>query len=502
LVEQANGNSAVDPAQEEDPDTSDSFLREVARTPPYDPSLVTTARPLAQSSGALVAGRYRLEYALGEGGMGVVWQAVHAVTRRPVALKFLKRARDDRDPSAVRRFLREARAACAVQHPSVVEILDVLELEDGSPVIVMELLKGETLAQRLTREQSLSLSEAARILVPVCSAVRCAHALGIVHRDLKPENIFLVQPTAKSAVKVLDFGIAKLTAAEGDAAQTAATTGTHTILGTPHYMAPEQIFGEKDIDHRADVWALGVILYEMLCGVRPIGPGNLGQICKVLMTDAIVPIHERAPHLPPGILRLVTRMMSRDKASRPADVRDVLAVLSPFADPDFTPVDAAAAGRAPSRRAAHRWPFIVGASSALVLAALASMVRPWSAPSQPSPVPSTPPPAASATPTADVPSPMGEALPLAATTPAAEARRPPESETRAASGAPSIQPWPAVTKVPPPLSAKAKAAALVPSSAPVAPSANPTAAALGTKGEPCDRSRDCARGLCVAFECQ
>ena len=211
----------------------DSLMRDIARAPGLTPrgsTLESSSVAVAVLvAGTLIGGRFRLERMLGEGGMGVVWAATHAVTRKPVALKFLKRSRND-DARAVQRFLREARAACAVRHPSVVEVHDVLELEDGSPVMVMDLLSGETLAQRLTRERVMSLPDVTRIMVHVCSAVGCAHALGIVHRDLKPENIFLVQSPSGRAVKVLDFGIAKLTASEGDAAQTGVITGTGAIL--------------------------------------------------------------------------------------------------------------------------------------------------------------------------------------------------------------------------------------------------------------------------------
>jgi serine/threonine-protein kinase len=196
--------------------------------------------------------------------------------------------------------------------------------------MVMDLLTGETLAQRLARVHVVSLPELARIMVDVCSAVGSAHALGIIHCDLKPQNIFLAESTSGIDVKVLDFGIAKLTALEGDAAHSAASTDTGAILGTPHYMAPEQLFGEKDVDLRADIWALGVIFYEALSGTRPTQAANVGQIYKVVVTDAIVPLNKRAPHLPNAIVDLVTRMLSRDRTKRPCDVREVLAVLADF----------------------------------------------------------------------------------------------------------------------------------------------------------------------------
>ncbi len=173
----------------------------------------------------------------------------------------------------------------------------------------------------------------------VCSAVGCAHALGIVHRDLKPENIFLATtPGGGREVKVLDFGIAKLTASEGDAAHTGATTGTGAILGTPYYVAPEQLFGERDIDHRADLWALGIILYEALSGQRPTSGDNVGQIYKVVMPAAIAPLQTRARYLPAEVTAGVGRILTRERSARPAAARAVLAVLSQYTNETFVGV--------------------------------------------------------------------------------------------------------------------------------------------------------------------
>jgi serine/threonine protein kinase len=216
----------------------------------------------------------------------------------------------------------------------------------------MDLLTGETLAQRLARERVLSVPEVARLMVHVCSAVGRSHALGIVHRDLKPENIFLAHSATGLEVKVLDFGIAKLTASEGDAARTAAMTRPGVVLGTPCYMAPEQILGEKDIDHRADIWALGVVFYEALCGVRPAQATNLGAVGEAVVSvnGAIVPLAQRAPHLPVPILELVSRMLTRDRSQRPADTRVVLSVLSNYTEEPFVLIDAPQAGAHPLRR--------------------------------------------------------------------------------------------------------------------------------------------------------
>ncbi|APR86579.1 Serine/threonine protein kinase [Minicystis rosea] len=258
--------------------------------------------------------------------MGEVWAAKHSVTRRDVALKFL--TVDQGVMSTMRRrFLREARAAAAVNHPSVIQIHDVFELQDETPVMVMDLLVGESLGDKLAREGALSVAETARLLAPVVSAVGTAHALGIVHRDLKPENIFLVRAMETDAeVKVLDFGIAKL-GSTMELGQTGAVTGTGAVLGTPYYMALEQAYGEKDIDHRADIWSLGVVLYECLAGRRPIDGDNFGQIVKFLNHGTIPSLAELAPHVPADVDQLVMRMLQRAREDRPQDLREVLTIL-------------------------------------------------------------------------------------------------------------------------------------------------------------------------------
>jgi serine/threonine-protein kinase len=277
--------------------------------------------------GTVIAGRYRLDRLLGEGGMGQVWSATHAVTQRTVALKFLK-ASSHMQPELRRRFVREARAASAVKHPNVVEIHDFFELDDGTPVMMMDLLQGETFGQRLSREHALSLKDTVDILLPVTSAVGTAHALGIVHRDLKPDNVFLCAGR-HTEIKVLDFGIAKLTGADDTGADAGNLTDTGAVLGTPCYMSPEQSFGERDLDHRSDIWAIGVMLYEALSGTRPVDGDNIGQVIKRLLNEGITPIEVLVPDLPPDVAALVGRMLCRERAGRPEDLREVHDALAP-----------------------------------------------------------------------------------------------------------------------------------------------------------------------------
>ena len=324
----------------------------------------------------LVAGdRFCLERRLGAGGMGEVWAARHIVTKRRVALKFLKpsRAADARSRA---RIALEARAASAVHHPNVVQIHDVGELDSGLPFLVMDLLEGETLASRLARDTRLSPAEVARVMLPVVDAVRAAHAVGVVHRDLKPENVFLSSgEQGEVEVKVLDFGIAKLLDSVEEGAGPP-LTATGEVLGSSLYMAPEQIYGESDVDGRADVWALGVILYEVLSGTRPTQRATSGQVLKAITIDEIVPLTRARSDVPPALARVVMRMLSRDRALRPT--LDVVAEV--LARPD-------------GARSRMRW-----ASALLVPAALAVVYAHGDPASRPS----------------DAPHPRDEVQPLAA----------------------------------------------------------------------------------------
>ncbi len=273
--------------------------------------------------GQNVAGRFLLEERLGAGGTGEVWRARDLVTKRLVALKVLNRDRADR--TATLRLVREAQASCAVRHPNVRAVYDVLHADSDNPTMIMELLEGETLAARLDREVRLAVPVAAGILRQVCSAVESAHLLGIVHRDLKPANVFLCRGPNATA-KVLDFGIARVSPLNADEAEQR-LTATGALLGTPLYMAPEQAFGERDVDQRADVWALGMILYESLSGVNPTAGENLGQIIRNIVTRPVPPLREVAPEVPLEIDALTGCMLSRAREQRPS-LREVIDTLA------------------------------------------------------------------------------------------------------------------------------------------------------------------------------
>jgi eukaryotic-like serine/threonine-protein kinase len=281
---------------------------------------------VALTIGTVIGGRYRLDRLLGEGGMGQVWAATHNITGGRVALKFVK-AVGDAKAEVHKRFLREARAATLVEHPNVVTIRDVFD-HDETPVIVMDLLHGETLAALLSREGKLELGDAARLILPVIAAVGAAHEAGLIHRDLKPENVFLSKGQTGEMVRVLDFGIAKLVRRDVDEFASTAVTQSGTVIGTPAYMAPEQLFGEKDLDYRADVWAIGVMIYEMLAGHRPVDGDNFGQLAKKLLSQSIKPLSEERPDLPDDVVGIVMRMLARERNDRLSDLREAADVLA------------------------------------------------------------------------------------------------------------------------------------------------------------------------------
>ena len=257
----------------------------------------------------VVAERFRLNRVIGRGGMGSVWHATHLGLDIPCAVKFIE-GNYALQPEAQTRFEREAKAAAHLRSPHVVQILDH-GVWQGVPYIAMELLEGEDLGHRLNRVGRLHPKDCCVIMAQVARALTKAHAMGIVHRDLKPDNIFLVRDDDREIAKVLDFGIAKLTGAiEGSATKTGA------MLGTPYYMSPEQAQGTKAVDHRSDLWSLGVIVFRALTGILPFESTAIGDLLMRIIVGPIPVPSQVAPWLPPGFDAWWAKAASRDPALR------------------------------------------------------------------------------------------------------------------------------------------------------------------------------------------
>jgi len=261
-------------------------------------------------------GNYQVVQRLGEGGMATVYLATHPTLGRRVAVKVLN-ADLARLDQMVQRFFNEARAASAIGHRGIVEVFDLGTLPSGAPYIVMEYLDGESLAQRMIRTGRLSLDTAADIAGQAAGVMEAAHARGIVHRDLKPDNLFLVPDPlwpGRELVKLLDFGIAKLTQRPPDAADQRTRTGV--ILGTPRYMSPEQCRESRDVDHRTDVYSLGVVLYEMLAGAPPFVSGSWGELAHMHIGVAPPPLQTHMPDVPTSVAEIVHRALEKEPAAR------------------------------------------------------------------------------------------------------------------------------------------------------------------------------------------
>jgi serine/threonine protein kinase len=269
-------------------------------------------------AGRVLGGRFRLEHQLGEGGFGTIWRAEQLVLGATVAVKLIDLA-IARQAGALERFLREAQAAATLRSPHVVQILDY-GVEGDQPFIAMELLEGETLAQRLHRVGRLAPSESLRIVTHVARAMSRAHECNIVHRDLKPENVFLVRNEDDEVAKVLDFGVAKMKSPILIDESTQTRTGS--LIGTPHYMSPEQVQGNKTVDYRSDIWALGVIAFEMFTGQRPFTGNALGDLVLQICVRDIIKPSQLAP-VPAGFDEWFSRAAERDQEKRFQSAREL-----------------------------------------------------------------------------------------------------------------------------------------------------------------------------------
>lgn len=280
--------------------------------------------------GDVLAGKYRIERLIGRGGMAEVYAAHHEMLNQTVAIKMLlPDVAESAEASA--RFLNEARAAARVRGEHIASVMDVGTLPDGTAYMVLEYLEGKDLEDYATEHRQLPVTEAVDYLLDALQALAQAHAVGIVHRDLKPGNLFLARrPDGSSIVKVLDFGISKVSRAPNDVHVTA----TSVILGSPFYMAPEQARSAKSVDARADIWAIGVILYRLLSGAEPLRGESLTDLLLAIVQDEPKPLRELRPDAPEELAAVIDRCMRKKPDDRYQNVGELALALAPFGGPD------------------------------------------------------------------------------------------------------------------------------------------------------------------------
>ncbi len=277
--------------------------------------------------GDVIGGKYRIVRLIGDGGMGTVYEAHHQFLETTVALKFLHSELAQR-AGLGSRFLQEARVSARIRSPHVTHVTDVDQTADGSPYLVMELLHGEPLQQAMDRRGKLPVDQAVDFALQILSGLESAHAIGVVHRDLKPDNVFIVPATGGPLLKLIDFGIAKLRASTEFQK---GLTRAGVIMGTPEYMAPEQLFAAENVDHRADLYSLGVILFEMLAGRRPADGDDVETIVAAVVSGNVRRLGALDPTLNPGLVAVVERAMMPDREARFATALDMRLALAPFA---------------------------------------------------------------------------------------------------------------------------------------------------------------------------
>ena len=279
--------------------------------------------------GTLIGGKYRLNTLVGVGGMGTVWAATNTSIDQRVAIKLISSAYAN-SPEVRARFLTEARAAAMLRSRYAVQIFDSGETEDSTPFIVMELLEGENLAERLGNVGPVPLKEAVRIVQQVGKGLSKAHALGIIHRDLKPENVFLARSDDDEGyvAKILDFGIAKIAEARRDKI----STGSGSVLGTPLFMSPEQMRG-LTVDHRSDLYSLGMVTFNMLTGRTALSAEEFGDIVLETWTQPLVDVQRVAPWIPKAIDAWVKRACARDPGDRFQTADEMMAAFAEAARP-------------------------------------------------------------------------------------------------------------------------------------------------------------------------
>ena len=271
-------------------------------------------------------GNFQLLRTLGEGGMGVVYEAQHMTMHRRAAIKVL-RSELASDPQAIRRFFNEARATNEVRHPGIVQIYDCGTHQDGSPWLIMELLEGETLSRRIGRVGAMPATDVIGLGAQAASVLEAAHRAGIIHRDLKPDNLFIVnnqETDSGERVKVLDFGIAKLTSSGGAKSM---HTQTGMLMGTPLYMSPEQCRGTGQVDARSDIYSFGLILYQMISGELPFVSEGMGELFDMQMNRPPPPLQKKVPGVNAALAATIEKMLRKNPAERVQTMGEVQRAL-------------------------------------------------------------------------------------------------------------------------------------------------------------------------------
>jgi len=397
--------------------------------------------------GTVLASKYRIDRLLGSGGMGVVYEAENTWTARRVAIKLLHPFFSS-EPEVVQRFLQEAKNASRIDHPNVVDVLDMgQDPVSGSLYMVQEFLVGETLRDRLRSAGRLSVAKACAVLLPILEALDAAHRAGVIHRDVKPENIFLThRQSGEPEPKLIDFGVSKVMARE-----LAVELSTQKPIGTPLYMSPEQLRVEDDIDERSDVWSMGVVLYEAVCGRRPFDARSNIEVGMQILAGGFLPPRDVAPEVPVALGRVIERALASERSGRFPTVREMIDAL-------------VSARTAPASRLSRRYPWLIGGGSA-VLVAVWVLLSGGTSPSSTTkarPQPSDPPPVM--TPPGPSPPPVAEpAKPLVV--PASTNAAPASTSHRKR----SLRRSPAPASAPAPSPAEATAPPAIPAAAPPPP---------------------------------
>jgi serine/threonine protein kinase len=335
-VREVSGGSmqAVNPAASQGPRTTDD-----------DPTEISSAAALASTRLAApaptFAGRYRVRGLIARGGMGVVYDAVDERINRSVAVKVLL-PEFAKDTVAVARFHAEVKVLAALAHPRIVTVFDAGTTEAGEPFLVMERLEGEPLSVRIRRESALPMLDAVHVARQVLEALSATHARGILHRDLKPENVFLVRtPESKPSVRVLDFGVARRLFNDEGLSADATLTRAGRVVGTPSYMAFEQATGQRDLDERVDLYAVGVMLFEMLTGQLPWSAKSPVTLAIEMRTKPVLDVRVRRPEVPSWLEAATRSLLARERDHRPPDAKSALKLLRPPpSEPDYTVIDA------------------------------------------------------------------------------------------------------------------------------------------------------------------